>query len=84
LERRVTAKSSRDGILKRHEGLTIVTFGPQSCSRMDKSIYEYSDLTDDEILEREEKLDAQNAAEAEQERKRIAKARNFRFVGGML
>jgi hypothetical protein len=51
---------------------------------MDKSIYEYCDLTDAEIVEREQKLDAQKAAEAEQERMRIAKARNFRFVGGML
>jgi hypothetical protein len=51
---------------------------------MDKSIYEYCDLTDMEILEREKKLDARKAAEAEQERKRMAKARSFRFVGGML
>lgn len=51
---------------------------------MDKSIYEYCDLTDTEILKREKKLDAQKAAETEQERKRMAKARNFHFVGGML
>jgi len=51
---------------------------------MDKSIYEYCDLTDTEILERERKLEAQKAADAEQERKRMAKARTFRFVGGML
>jgi hypothetical protein len=51
---------------------------------MDRSIYEYCDLTDTEILEREKRLAAQKASEAEQERKRIAKARNFRFVGGML
>lgn len=51
---------------------------------IDRSIYEYCDLTDAEILAREEKLDAQKAADAEQERKRIAKARSFRFVGGML
>jgi dTDP-D-glucose 4,6-dehydratase len=84
LERRVAAKASRDDILKRHAGLTIVTFRPQSCSRMDKSIYEYRDLTDTEIMEREKKLDAQRATEAEHERKRMAKARKFRFVGGML
>lgn len=51
---------------------------------MDKSIYEYRDLTDTEIMEREKKLDAQRATEAEHERKRMAKARKFRFVGGML
>jgi len=51
---------------------------------MDKSIYEYCDLTDTEIVEREKRLDAQKAANAEQERKRVARARNFRFVGGML
>jgi hypothetical protein len=51
---------------------------------MDRSIYEYCDLTDTEIIEREKKLDARKAAEAEQERRRIAKARNFRFVGGMV
>jgi hypothetical protein len=51
---------------------------------MDRSIYEYCDLTDAEIVERERKLDAQKAADAEQERKRMAKAQNFRFVGGML
>jgi hypothetical protein len=47
---------------------------------MDKSIYEYCDLTDMdmEILEREKKLDARKAAEAEQERKRMAK-RLFRW-----
>jgi hypothetical protein len=51
---------------------------------MDRSIYEYCDLTDAEILERERKLDAQRAAEAESERKRLARMRNFRFIGGML
>lgn len=58
--------------------------GYQKCSRMDKSIYEYCDLTDTEIIEQVKRLDAQKAAEVEHERKRMAKARNFRFVGGML
>lgn len=51
---------------------------------MDKSIYEYCDLTDTQILEREKTLNAQKAAEAENERKRMTHARNFRFRGGML
>ena len=67
--------------LKTPAGLIMVD---QGCSHMDKSIYEYCDLTDAEIVEREKRLDAQKAAEAELERKRMAKARNFRFSGGML
>jgi hypothetical protein len=51
---------------------------------MNRSIYEYCDLKDAEILEREKHLDAQKAAEAAEKRRRIANARNFRFVGGML
>ena len=70
--------------MKRHAGLIIVAIRPERCSGMDKSIYEYCDLTDMEIMEREKRLDAQKAAETEQERKRMAKARNFRFMGGML
>ena len=55
----------------------------QKCGSMDKSIYEYCDLTEAEIVEREKKLDAQKATDAEKERKRMARAQNFRFVGGM-
>jgi hypothetical protein len=50
---------------------------------MDKSIYEYCDLTDAEIVEQEKKRDAQKAADAEQERKQMMRARCFRWVGGM-
>lgn len=51
---------------------------------MDRSIYEYCDLTDEEILEREDALTAQKAADAEKERIRVARSQNFRFKGGML
>ncbi len=51
---------------------------------MDKSIYEYCDLTDAEILEREERLAGEKARESAKERKRMAKANNFHFRGGML
>jgi len=51
---------------------------------VDRSIYEYCDLTDAEILEREERLDAERARESAKERRRMAKARNFHFRGGML
>lgn len=51
---------------------------------MDRSIYEYSDLTDTEILEREKRLAGERAKEAAKERMRMAKARNFHFRGGML
>lgn len=51
---------------------------------MDRSIYEYSDLADTEILEREKRLDAQKAADAEEARKRMMRAQSLRFKGGML
>jgi hypothetical protein len=51
---------------------------------LDRSIYEYSHLTDAEILEHEEKLAGERAKDAEKERKRVARARNFHFRGGML
>ena len=51
---------------------------------MEKSTYEYCDLTDEEILEREAKVKAQEAEDAEKERARIRRAENFRFKGGML
>ena len=51
---------------------------------MDRSIYAYSDLTDAEILEREKTLAAERAKETAKERKRMAKASNFHFRGGML
>ena len=51
---------------------------------VDRSIYEYSDLTDAEILEREKRLAGERARETAKERKRIAKASNFHFRGGML
>jgi hypothetical protein len=51
---------------------------------VDRSIYEYSDLTDAEILEREERLAGERARESAKERKRMAKANNFHFRGGML
>jgi hypothetical protein len=50
---------------------------------MDRSLYEYCDLTDDEILERERRLDAERAADADKERKRMEKGRNFWWAGGM-
>ena len=51
---------------------------------VDRSIYEYCDLTDAEILEREERLAEERARESAKERKRMAKANNFHFRGGML
>jgi hypothetical protein len=51
---------------------------------LDRSTYEYSDLTDAEILERETRLAGERAKEAAKERKRMAKASNFHFRGGML
>jgi hypothetical protein len=51
---------------------------------LDRSIYEYSDLTDAEILEREERLAVERAEETAKERKRFSKASNFHFHGGML
>lgn len=51
---------------------------------VDRGIYEYCDLTDAEILEREKRLAGEKAEEAAKERKRMAKARNFHFRGGML
>jgi hypothetical protein len=51
---------------------------------LDRSIYEYSDLTDAEILEREKRMAGERAIEAAKERKRMSKASNFHFRGGML
>jgi hypothetical protein len=51
---------------------------------LDRSIYEYSDLTDAEILEREKRIAGERAREAAKEPKRMSKARNFHFCGGML
>jgi len=51
---------------------------------LDRSIYEYSDLTDAEILEREKKIAGERAKETAKELKRMSKARNFHFRGGML
>jgi hypothetical protein len=51
---------------------------------LDRSIYEYSDLTDAEILEREKRLAGERAEETAKERQRLSKARNFHFRGGML
>jgi hypothetical protein len=51
---------------------------------LDRSIYEYSDLTDAEILEREERLAGERARESAKERQRMARANNFHFRGGML
>ena len=51
---------------------------------MDGSIYEYCDLTDAEILEREERLAGERARESAKERQLMAKANNFHFRGGML
>lgn len=50
----------------------------------DRSIYEYSDLTDTEILEREKRIAGERAKEIAKERKRMAKANNFHFRRGML
>lgn len=46
--------------------------------------YEYTDLTDEEILEREAKLKEIADKEREEARKRYVKMNNFRFKGGML
>jgi hypothetical protein len=51
---------------------------------LDRSIYEYCDLTDGEILEREKRLAGERAKEIAKERKRVSKASNFHFRGGML
>ena len=56
---------------------------PDFAIGMDRSIYKYCDLTDAEILEREKKLSAERAADAENERKQRAKAMSFRWRGGM-
>ena len=45
---------------------------------------EYSDLTDTEILEREKRIAGEKARETVMERKRMSKATNFHFRGGML
>jgi hypothetical protein len=66
---------------------SVIGSGPQIGFReatVDRSIYEYCDLTDAEILEREERLAAERAKELAKERKRMAKASNFHFRGGML
>jgi hypothetical protein len=49
---------------------------------LDRSIYEYSDLTDAEILERENELADERAKETAKEGKRMAKATNFLFAAG--
>lgn len=51
---------------------------------MDRSIYEYSDLTDAEILEREKRMALERLKEIAKERQRMAKASNFHFRGGTL
>jgi hypothetical protein len=52
---------------------------------MDPEInYEYTQLSDAELTEHFERMRYQELAEAEAERRRWAKARNFHFSGGML
>jgi hypothetical protein len=51
---------------------------------LDRSVYEYSDLTDAAILGREKRLAAERAKETAKERQRMMKASNFHFRGGML
>jgi len=52
---------------------------------MDPEIdYEYTQLGDTELAEHLERLRIQELAEVEAERRRWAKARSFRFSGGML
>ena len=51
---------------------------------LDRSIYEYCDLTDAEILEREKRIALERLKEIAKERQRMAKASNFHFRGGML
>jgi hypothetical protein len=46
--------------------------------------YEYTQLSDAELAEQFERLRLQECAEAEAEKRRWAKARNFHFSGGML
>jgi hypothetical protein len=52
---------------------------------IDRNIYEYCDLVDEEIAEREARLAAERAADAGKERKRMVRARagGFRWIGGM-
>ena len=52
---------------------------------MDPEIdYEFTQLSDAELAGHFERLRLQELAEAEAERRRWAKARSFRFSGGML
>lgn len=51
---------------------------------LNRSIYEYSDLTDAEILEREKRIANERAKEVAKEQKRMSKATNFHFRGGMI
>jgi hypothetical protein len=46
--------------------------------------YEDTQLSDAELAEHLERLRLQECAEAEEERRRWAKARNFHFKGGLL
>lgn len=51
---------------------------------LNKSVYEYSDLTDAEIVDLETRKRTEAAKDADNERRRMAKACDFRFKGGML
>lgn len=50
---------------------------------INKTVYEYSDLNDEEILAQATHNAEQAKLNADKEAKRHAKARSFRFVGGM-
>jgi len=51
---------------------------------LDRSVYEFSHLTDAEILEREKRIALERFKELAKERQRMAKTSNFHFRGGML
>lgn len=51
---------------------------------LNNTVYEYSDLTDAEILELEARKRAEAAKDADQERRRVKKSTSFRFKGGMI